>query len=242
MIETESLIQLLVNASFILAFMAMAGGSIFFFMMRDSVVPRYRSAMIVSGVILFIAALNYYYMKGWYLEAVNQGLDSVPTAYRYIDWLLTTPLMLIKFPLLLGLGGRGVSFMIKLIVLDIIMIVAGFFGELFIADQALHFGLFGLGALCWVAILYLLLTATSSLPERFPEVVRKSIRVMVMFVLIGWSIYPLGYVLPSFGLPIDIRELVYNIGDIINKVGLAVVVYIGAAAMTKQEMEFESQA
>jgi bacteriorhodopsin len=88
-------------------------------------------------------------------------------------------------------------------------------------------------------ILYLLISATSNLPERFSPTVRSCIKAMVLFVLVGWSIYPLGYILPSFGLPQDVRELVYNIGDIVNKLGLAIVVYIAAASLTKEELEFE---
>lgn len=241
MITSDSLLQFLVYTTFNLAFMAMAGGALFFLFMKDSIIPKYRSTMVVSAVILFIAALNYYYMKDWYADSITQGLESFPTSFRYIDWALTTPLMLIKFPLLLGLGGKGRSFMNKLIALDLVMILSGFFGEIMIDQPVLHYSLFGVGVFSWLIILYLLFTATGNLPERFPPTVRKCVRVMAGFVLVGWMIYPLGYILPSlFGLPQDVRELVYNIGDIINKVGLAIVVYIAASAMTRQEEEFES--
>ena len=217
----------------------MAGGAVFFLFMKDSITPRYRSSMVVSGVILFIAALNYYYMKGWYTEALQNDIMSFPTSYRYIDWLLTTPLMLVKFPLLLGLGKNGRTFMYKLITLDVTMILFGYFGEIMIDNQNLHYAFFGVGMLCWLIILYLLFSATSNLPERFSPMVRRCVKTMVGFVLIGWLIYPLGYILPSFGLPQDVRELVYNIGDIINKVGLAMVVYIAALNMTIEESAFE---
>ena len=239
MFQADSTLQYLVYTTFNLAFMAMAGGAVFFMAMKNSVIPRYQSTMIVSAVILFIAALNYYYMKDWYAMAVKDDIASFPTTFRYIDWALTTPLMLVKFPLLLGLGQKGRSFMYKLIVLDLIMIIAGFFGEVLIDQQALHYGLFGVGLFAWICILYLLLSATRSLPERFSPTVRTCVKIMVMFVLLGWSIYPLGYILPSFGLPQDVRELAYNIGDIINKLGLAIVVYFAAATLTKEELEFD---
>ncbi|HAV13791.1 MAG TPA: hypothetical protein DCX06_09940 [Opitutae bacterium] len=241
MLQTESLLQFLVSTTFNLAFMSMAGGAVFFLAMKNSVIPRYRSTMVVSSVILFIAAMNYYYMKDWYAASVQGGLASFPTSFRYIDWVLTTPLMLVKFPLLLGLGQKGQSFMNKLIVLDLIMIIFGFFGEILIDQPTLHYAFFAVGVLSWVGILYLLLSATSNLPERFSPTVRSCVKVMVGFVLIGWSIYPLGYILPSFGFPQDVRELVYNVGDIINKVGLAIVVYIAAASLTKEETEFGSE-
>ncbi|NBB78715.1 MAG: bacteriorhodopsin [Verrucomicrobia bacterium] len=240
MYEFESTLQFLVNTTFNLAFMAMAGGAVYFIAMKNSVLPRYRSIMVVSGVILTIAALNYFYMKGWYADAVANGVDSFPTTFRYIDWLLTTPLMLVKFPLLLGLGKKGQAFMNKLIFFDIVMILSGFFGEITFGQPVLHYSLFGVGVVAWLVILYLLLSATQNLPERFSPVVRSCVKVMVLFVLLGWLIYPLGYILPSFGLPQDVRELVYNIGDIINKVGLAIVVYIAAVLLTKKEEEFDA--
>lgn len=240
MITPDSLLQFLVSTTFNLAFMAMAGGAAFFFFMKDQMSPKYRATMVVSGVILLIAALNYYYMKDWYAASVLAGEESFPTSFRYIDWILTTPLMLIKFPLLLGLGGKGTAFMNKLIALDVLMILFGFFGEILIDTPLIHYTFFGAGMTCWLGILYLLIKATKNLPERFPQAVRSCVKVMVLFVAVGWTIYPLGYILPSFGLPQDVRELVYNVGDIINKVGLAVVVYIAASNMTRQEEELES--
>jgi bacteriorhodopsin len=240
MITPDNLLQFLVSTSFNFAFMAMAGGAVFFLFIKDQISPKYRSSMVVSGVILLIAALNYFYMKDWYTAAVMSGEDSFPTSFRYIDWILTTPLMLIKFPLLLGLGGKGTAFMNKLIILDVLMILFGFFGEILIEKPLLHYSFFAVGLTCWLGILSLLFKATSNLPERFPATVRQCVKIMVLFVAVGWTIYPLGYILPSFGLPEDVRELVYNIGDVINKVGLAIVVYVAAARMTRQEQELAS--
>ena len=239
MITPDLSLQFFVESTFSLTFMAMAGGAIFFLFMKDSVNPTHRPAMVVSAVILFIAAMNYYFMTEYYTESVAQGLEAFPTSFRYIDWILTTPLMLIKFPLLLGLGKQGLVFMRRLIVLDLIMILSGFFGEILIDQPVFHFGLFGVGALAWLLILFLLVSNTRNLPDRFPETVRRCVWIMTLFIMIGWTIYPLGYLLPSFGLPTDIRELVYNVGDIINKVGLAFVVYVAAVNMTREENAFE---
>jgi bacteriorhodopsin len=240
MITPDNLLQFLVSTTFNLAFMAMAGGAVFFLFMKDQTIPKYRSTMVVSGVILLIAALNYFYMKDWYAQSVLAGDDSFPTSFRYIDWILTTPLMLMKFPLLLGLGGKGTAFMNKLITLDVLMILFGFFGEILIDIKIIHYTFFAAGLICWLWILALLFKATGNLPERFPLAVRKCVKVMVLFVAVGWTIYPLGYILPSFGLPQDVRELVYNVGDIINKVGLAVVVYIAASKMKREEQDLAS--
>lgn len=234
--ENITLLEFCVFATFFGSFAAMAAGSLFFFAERGSVPVKHRATMTVSGLILFVAAVNYFYMQNIYWNSVTAGETVYPIAYRYIDWIITTPLMLIKFPLLLGLGRRGRTFLIRLVGLDIVMILSGFFGELMDSDPMLHFALFGLGILCWIGILYLLLSATSNLPDRFPEYIRKGIKTMVIFVLVGWSIYPLGYILPSVGLTEEARAFVYNIGDIVNKVGLALIVY-GIVLKSKEDEE-----
>jgi len=157
-----------------------------------------------------------------------------PTIFRYVDWVLTTPLMLIKFPLLLGLGPRGRAFLTKLVVLDLAMIFAGFFGELFPGIPVLHYGLFALGGLCWLAIVYLIFKAVKHLPDSVDERTAWCVRAMAKFILFGWLIYPAGYLMPAMGLPGDVREVLYNFGDIVNKVGLAMVVYAAAWGATER--------
>lgn len=139
--------------------------------------------------------------------------------------------MLIKFPLILGLGPRGRMFMVRLIVLDLVMITFGFFGELNSDNLALHYGFFAIGGFAWVLILGLLFKAMNNLPGDTPDSVIAGARMMFFFVLIGWSIYPIGYVLPAFGMSLEVKNLVYNIGDLMNKVGLALVVYAAIAAV-----------
>jgi hypothetical protein len=50
---------------------------------------------------------------------------------------------------------------------------------------------------------------------------------MATLVLIGWLVYPLGYLQSLLGFPTDLRELIYNIADLINKVGLAAIIFWG---------------
>ncbi len=230
----STLFEFIVLSSFVLTLIGMAAGSLFFFAERNAVPIRYRALMSVSGVILFIAAANYWYMTTNFATLSASGDEQMITLYRYVDWILTTPLMLIKFPLILGLGPRGRGFMVRLIVLDLAMIFFGFFGELQAGrDTVLHLGLFGAGFLCWILIFASLFKAMSSLPASISESVRKGVRFMFFFVLIGWTIYPIGYLMPSFGFGEEVKHLIYNIGDLINKVGLAVVVYLAIVASVK---------
>jgi sensory rhodopsin len=244
MIPNLTGLQQLVHFTFIMTFMGMIAGAIFFALQKNSVAESYRASMAVSSVICAIAAMNYYYMKDIYIVGVASESGRFPTEFRYIDWILTVPLMLIKFPALLGIGRRATPFLIQLETLAVVMIVTGFIGEINIGQPTIHFGLFGVSMVAWILITYMLFSSLSELPEHVNEVKRMCIKRMAIFVLGGWCIYPIGYLTPSFiGIAPDVRELVYNIGDLINKVGLALVVYTAACSQSKLEKEeLEAQA
>ena len=164
------------------------------------------------------------------MEAALSDTERFPTVYRYIDWFITVPLMLVKFPVLLGLGARGTAFMIRLVAVSLVMLVTAFIGEITIGNGAMHYGFYGVSVVAWLFIVYSLGSALSDLPDHVTEEKRVAIRRMFFFILIGWIIYPVGYLMPTFGVAPDYRELLYNVGDVINKVGLGLVIVAGAVA------------
>lgn len=237
MTDTLTTLQQFVYFTFIISFFGMAAGSVYFFSQKSELPGAYKQAVIISGVITMVAALTYFYMKDIYLQnAISSGSEKgFPTEYRYIDWLITVPLMLIKFPVLLGMGDKGRGFMIKLVVCSLAMLIFSFVGEVNFENKALHFGSYGVSVSFWLFIIFSLNSALRSLPESITEAKRTSIRRMFIFIFVGWIIYPLGYLMPTFGLPGDYRELIYNIGDIINKVGLGLVVVAGGYRSLKED-------
>ncbi len=121
--------------TFFTGYMAMLAASVFFFFERGQVEGKWKTSLLVSGLITGIAAVHYYYMRDYY-AATNE----TPTALRYIDWTLTVPLMCLEFYLLLKPAGAKSSFMWKLIAASVLMLVAGYIGEAFtMAVQATLF-------------------------------------------------------------------------------------------------------
>ncbi|MEM9480980.1 MAG: bacteriorhodopsin [Verrucomicrobiota bacterium] len=210
---------------------AMAAGTAFFWLERTSVLPKYRSTLIVAGIVTAVAAFHYYRMANVYAEG------TFPTEYRYIDWLITTPLLLIKFPLLLGLGKEGKKFLWPLIVLDVAMIVTAYIAEVSPVGSGNWWSFFIIACVFELAIVWILYTKMNSAIIRVEPEIASAIRVMRAFILIGWAIYPIGFLMalsgPTGG---SLREIFYNVADVVNKVGFGLVAYYGIKAVSDREM------
>lgn len=218
--------------TFFTGYMAMMAASIFFFFERGSVEPKWRLSMLVSALITFIAAVHYFYMRDYYLAT-----GETPTALRYIDWTLTVPLMCVEFYLLTKAAGAKMGLMWRLIFASVLMLVAGYIGEAYNPEggDATHSFLWG--ALSTVGYIYILYTAWFGEVARLAEasnnaVVKRGVRTLAWFVLVGWAIYPIGYMcMPggwlntSLGWGANNVDLFYNIADAINKIGFGLVVY-----------------
>lgn len=202
----------------------MMAASVFFFLIMSSYDRKWKTSILVSGLITFIAAVHYWYMRDyWYSHG------SSPTFFRYVDWILTVPLMCVEFYLILKVAGAKKSLMWKLIILSVIMLITGYFGEAVFREQAWLWGL--ISGVAYFAIVYeIWFGEAKKLALRAGGAVLSAHKMLCWFVLVGWAIYPLGYMAgtPGWyegifgGLPMDV---IYNIGDAINKIGFGLVVF-----------------
>ncbi len=225
--------------TFFTGYMAMFAASVFFFFERGQVSGKWKTSLLVSGLITGIAAVHYYYMRDYYAATGTN-----PTALRYIDWTLTVPLMCVEFYLLTRPAGAKIGLMWKLIIASAFMLVMGYIGEAFVplnadgtaaAGATNHSVLYGI--LSTLGYIYILYTAWFGEVKRLGDasgnsVVVRGIRTLAWFVLVGWAIYPIGYMcMPGGWLNTGLGwtsqnvDLFYNIADAINKIGFGLVVY-----------------
>ena len=186
----------LTDFTFWIGFAAMLASTMFFFSAMNLVADKWKTSMLVSALITGIAALHYYYMR----NAAMEG--DITTAYRYVDWILTVPLMCVEFYLILKPSGATKSLLWKLILLSTVMLVTGYFG------------------------------GASKLAKSAGGNVESAHKMLCKFVLIGWAIYPIGYMAGTDGWYSVIfsglagqMDVIYNVGDAINKIGFGLVVY-----------------
>jgi bacteriorhodopsin len=221
----------LVSFTFFIGTMAMMAASAFFFLSLPQFDNKWRTSILVSGLITFIAAVHYYYMK----EANISGEGT--TFFRYVDWILTVPLMCVEFYLLLKVAGATTKLLRDLILLSVIMLVTGYVGEAGLGNAA-FWGL--LSGLAYFAIVYIIkFGSAAKLAKKAGGAVEKAHNTLFWFVFVGWAIYPIGYMIGTDGWYNGIdalgwnMDVIYNIGDAVNKIGFGLVVYAAAVKSTK---------
>jgi bacteriorhodopsin len=219
--------------------MAMMAASAFFFLSLSQFDKKWRTSVLVSGLITFIAAVHYFYMRDYW-----NAFHVSPTFFRYVDWTLTVPLMCLEFYLILKVAGAKQNLLWKMIFLSIVMLVTGYIGEAVYLGSADIWGF--ISGLAYFVIVYeIWFGEASKLAAAAGGNVLSSHKVLCWFVLVGWSIYPLGYMLGTTGWYSDIlgdtkntkemMDIVYNIADAINKIGFGLVIYNLAVKSTSND-------
>jgi sensory rhodopsin len=217
--------------TFFIGTMAMMAASVFFFFELSTTPAKWRTSVLVSGLITFIAAVHYYYMRGYNLETGDS-----PTFFRYVDWMLTVPLMCVEFYLITKKAGAKIGLLWQLIFWSLVMLVTGYIGEVIDPYHSWQWGL--ASGLAYFYIVYMVwFGEISKLAQTAGPQVAKATKILAWFVLVGWAIYPIGYILGTdgglFGLKLvqnkeaalKAMDIVYNIADAINKIGFGLVIY-----------------
>ena len=223
-----------VGISFWIISMALVAATAFFFLERDRVSPKWKTSLTVSGLVTLVAAVHYFYMR-----EVWVATGSTPTVFRYIDWLITVPLLMIEFYLILAAITKvqaGIFW--RLIIGTLVMLIGGYLGE---ARYLSVWPAFIIGMLGWAFILYeiFLGQAGKISAADAPPAVRSAFNTMRLIVTFGWAIYPVGY---YYGYltgttPADSANalnIIYNAADVLNKIAFGLIIWSVAVSESEQ--------
>ena len=219
----------LVYNSFSFVIAAMGASLLFFVLVRGAVAPRHRMALTLSTVVVGIALYHYVRIFNSWVEAFTYTggayvQDGIPfnEAYRYVDWILTVPLLLAELVIVLKLDkGKTRSLLVRLTVAALAMIVAGYPGELAAADSLAKIVWGVVGTLPFLYILYVLFVELGkSLGRQSPGVIRL-LSGLRWILLVTWSVYPIAYILPAvINDPVVAevaRQVGYSVADVLAK-------------------------
>ena len=214
-----------VGISFWVISMGMLAATAFFFMERGSVAAGWRTSVTVAGLVTGIAFIHYMYMRGVWVQTGDS-----PTVYRYIDWLITVPLQMIEFYLILSAVRKVSSKMFwRLLIGSLVMLIGGYLGETEAIPRSLGFVI---GMAGWIYILYEIFSGeagrTAAKSGNKPFVT--AFNALRMIVTVGWAIYPLGYIFGYLtgGVDANALNVIYNLADFINKIAFGLIIWAAA--------------
>ena len=214
------------GVSFWLVTAAMLAATVFFFVERDRVHGKWKTSLSVAGLVTGVAFWHYLYMRGVWVDT-----GTSPTVYRYIDWLITVPLQIIEFYLILKVCTNvGSGLFWKLLSASVLMLVFGFVGETGGASANLM-GV--LGVIAWLYIIYeVFMGEAGKLNAASGNAAAQSAFNSIRWIVtIGWAIYPIGYWV-GVGTNADMASanLIYNYADFINKIAFGLAIYVAAVS------------
>ena len=217
-----------VGISFWIISIAMVAATAFFFLESLRFSGKWRTSMVVGGLVTLVAAVHYFYMR-----EIWAATEASPTVFRYVDWIVTVPLQMVEFYLILIAAGAAVSggSFWRLLVGTLVMVIGGYLGEAGMISVLLGFII---GMIGWAVIIWEIFRGEASQAASQNESVSSAFNAMRLIVLIGWAIYPLGYVFGLMMGSVDANTLnwVYNLADFVNKILFGLIIWNAAVKDT----------
>jgi len=215
--------------------------ALFLLLNLRKVLPKYRMALIISATVCGIAAYHYFRIFDSFGDAyVTDAIGGMGTyvlaegtsfnvAYRYVDWLLTVPLLLLEAIAVLALARKTqTSLLLKLIPASALMIALGYPGEVS-TDVATKMIWGALSTIPFLYILYVLFIELGRIMKGAPKEVSVTVRNLRLLLIATWGVYPIAYLFPVLGIDgadaFVAREIGYSVADILAKALFAIVIF-----------------
>ena len=223
----------MVGVSFWLATAMMLASTVFFIMERNNVAAKWKTSMTVAALVTGVAWYHYTYMREHWASTYAAGAGESPLVMRYIDWLITVPLQVAEFYLILAAVGAATAMLFwRLFGASLVMLIAGFLGE---SGQAPEMPMLAIGVAAWAYIIYEVWAGDAKKgADTTSEGTQFAFKAMAIILTVGWAIYPIGYFLGTGTDPdTDALNILYNIADVVNKTAFGLMVWYAATMDTK---------
>jgi bacteriorhodopsin len=229
------------------AIASMLASFVFFLAARQQVGMAYRPALLFSALVVGIA--GYHYLRIFdSFESAYTMVDGAyaPSgkpfndAYRYVDWFLTVPLLLVELVAVLHLSKAvGRSMLIKLIIAAVLMIGLGYPGETEYTNMTMRAVWGTLSSIPFVYILYVLWVQLGAQVKNESAEVQRLLRITRVVLLATWGVYPITFLLPILGIGMDTSFVAvqsgYAIADVAAKCGYGLLIFFIARAKSEAD-------
>ena len=208
---------------------------------QNRVLPKYKAALVMSSMVTFIAGYHYFRIFNSFESSSMKNAVSIGTsqgsfneAYRYVDWILTVPLLLVEVIAVLALAKEASkSLMQRLVVASSAMIILGYPGEIS-SNNGTKLTYFVLSMIPFIYILYVLFVELSKSLDRQPAGVGQAVGQLRILLLVTWMVYPISYLIPMLSSNPSMeqmaslftyRQIGYTIADVLAKCVFGLVVF-----------------
>lgn len=235
---------------FSMAIAAMGSATVFFFFQSCLVAKRFRTAVVVSSLVTLIAFYHYWRIfesfTAAYTTAVQDGKTTIigpvsefNDAYRYVDWLLTVPLLLMELVLVMGLSAEETQQRcIQLGSLAAVMVILGYPGEISDSNST-RWIFWTLAMIPFLMIIYTLYFSLRSAVANQPRSAKNLVSNARFITVCSWCVYPVVFIFPMIGLTgggaFSAVQIGYSIADIIAKPGLGILVWMIASRKSSED-------
>jgi bacteriorhodopsin len=244
--ELSSVEFSLVYNLFSFTFAAMFASFLFFVLSRGQVAPGYRAALTMSALVVAIAGYHYFRIfESWSAAyAINEAGNYIATgepfndAYRYIDWLLTVPLLVAELVAVMKLTKGSGALTFRLAAAAVLMIILGYPGEIS-SDTGTRLLWGTLSTIPFAYIVYVLFTELGTAINQQTGQVKVLLTNIRLLLLATWGFYPIVYLLPVLGISsasaLVAVQIGYCIADVAAKCGYGVIIYAIAREKSIQD-------
>ena len=214
-----------VAISFWIATALMLASTVFFLVERSNVAPKWRTSVTVAALVTGVAWYHYTYMREhWVLT------NESPLVLRYVDWIITVPLQVVEFYLILAaIGVASAMLFWRLLGASVVMLAFGFMGESGAMNEMVAWAI---GMAAWIYIIYEVFSGEASKlaagsGNKGGQFAFNTLR---LILTAGWAIYPIGYFLGYLGGGTDSNtvNIIYNVADLVNKTAFGLAIWAGA--------------
>jgi bacteriorhodopsin len=235
---------------FSMAIAAMGSATVFFFFQSTLVAKRFRTAVVVSSLVTLIAFYHYFRIFESFTEAYGTVITDGKTnivgpatefndAYRYVDWLLTVPLLLMELVLVMGLSREETQRRCtQLGSLAAIMVILGYPGEIS-SNNGIRWLFWALAMIPFCIIVYTLYFSLRDAIANQPRSSRDLVANARFITVASWCVYPIVFIFPMIGLDgggaFAAVQIGYSIADMIAKPGLGVLVWMIASRKSEND-------
>merc|ERR1712214_136617 len=224
--------------SFTLA--CMMSTTMYLWFRSTAVHDKFKSAVLISGLVTFIAAYHYIRIFNSWVDAYHYSVFKDPSltgvpfndAYRYMDWLLIVPLLLIEILLVMKLDAETYSSKAKTLgVGSTLMIISGYYGELTVTGDLTPRWVCWFLSMCFFLYICneLLVGLSAATESEVDPVIKGKIQCAQVMTVISWCTYPIVYLFPMLGIAasnaVVAIQIGYCVSDIISKCGVGLVIY-----------------